>query len=152
MDILQNIFFVVFSVFAYYVTLHDFIKIINKSYRYGKMRGLQIAWVKIVIKCLPGYLQDKIKKFPDDDIDIQIAKLNGDVKYEQINALKHLEQILKFIPTPPASRQDAENIKKIQRAIFLVLWNTKTDSRIVKNAIDMLCRNDLLKAECGCEE
>ena len=150
MNILYKVFAYVFTILAYFVTLHKVIEILSNSYKYGKLRKLQTFQVRVAIRLLPGYLREKMQRFSDDDIDIQIKKLNRDVKVEQINALKHLEQILKFIPTESTSTQDCENIKRIQRAIFRILWHTKTDSEVVKKAVDMLCGNDHLRSECSC--
>jgi len=150
MDILYKVFFGVFTLFTYVVTFHDGIKIFSDSYKYGKLRKLQVLQVRLAIRLLPGYLREKMRRFSDDDIDIQIKKLNGNNIVEQINALKHLEQILKFIPTESTRTKDFENIKRIQRAILKILWLTKTDSKVVKKAVDMLCGNDHLWSEYGC--
>lgn len=152
MDAIHKILVYLLTFFTYLVTFHDGIKILRNSYKYGKLSNLRVFLVKIAIRLLPWYLREKIQQFPYDDIDIQIKKLNKDRKAEQLNALEHLEQILKFMPMASTSMQDCENIKKIQRAVFKVLWHTKTDSEVVKKSIDMLCGSNHLRFECDCNE
>lgn len=150
MDAICQLLLNALTVLAYFVAVYDTIKILRNSYKYGKLSGVRMFWVKMAIRLLPGYLREKIERFSDDDIDIQIKKLNGDRKVEQLNALEHLEQILKFIPTESANTQDFQKIKRIQRAIYKLLWHTKTDPGVVKKAVDMLCGNNHLRTECNC--
>lgn len=150
MDTLSKIFFPVLTCITYLVTIYDAINILRNSYKFGKLSNLRVLQVRIAIRFLPGYLKEKIQRFSDDDIDIQVKKLNRNRKSEQIIALEHLENILKFIPAESTSAQDFENISRIQRAIFRLLWRTKTDCDVVKRAVDMLCENNHLRAECGC--
>jgi hypothetical protein len=144
MDIFLKGFLFAITIFTYVVTLHDVYKIVLDSYNYGKLRKLQTFWMQIIIRLMPEILREKLQRFTDDDIDIQIKKLHGNVKVEQIIALKHLEQILKFMPVESTDAQDFENIRRIQRAIFKVLWHTQTDSEVAKKAVDMLCGNNHL--------
>jgi len=140
----------ILNTITYFVTLRDLNEILYNSYKYGKLSNLRILRIKVATWLLPRYLGEKIQRFPYDDIDIQIKKLNSNKKVEQINALDHLEQILKIIPVEATNTQDCEKIKKIQRAVFKLLWHTKTSSDVTKKAVDMLCRNNHLRTECSC--
>jgi hypothetical protein len=152
MKILDNGFVLVFTFFTYLVTFHDGTKIISNSWKYGRLRRLRWIPLRIGMWLLPSNFKERVKKFTNDDVEIQITKLNGDFKNEQMSALIHLEYLLDFIPENSDNSDDLNNIDKIKRAIYKLLWHTKTDSEVAKKAVDMLCGNERLRPECGCNE